>query len=120
MFNSYSVTPNVDARTTNNSTLNFNSVSGTLCKSHPKSVFVWFQLGSNFEKYLMCANPKFNMTKKKDEYKGNNWEKNNSYERDFESVVVLQTMLTGEDRVIAEIVRSDDFYEPIKEITDGE
>ena len=119
MLNTYKVTPktDVDARTTNN--LSFNAVSGTLCKSHPKSIFLWFQLGSKHEEYLMRANPKFNMTKKLDEYEGSQYVKKSAYEKDFEPVVVLQTMLTGEDRVLAEIVRADDFYEPVKEVADA-
>ena len=120
MFNTYRLTPktDVDARSTNN--LNFNAVSGTLCKSHPKSIFVWFELGSRCEKYLMRANPKFNMRKIKEEYKGTNWDKNHDYEKDFEPVVVLQAMLTGENRVLAEIVKAEDFYEHVKAVADGD
>lgn len=95
MLNSYSVTPKVDARTT----LDFNAVSGTIFKSHPKSIFVWFQYGSETQKNLMGANPLYNF--------------DNQYLNSKEPTILLQMMLTGENRVIAEIIKETDFEEKI-------
>lgn len=114
MLNRYSVTPKVDARTTNNYSLDFNAVSGTLCKSHPRSIFVWFQHGSDLEKRLMGPNPTYRFDFEK-EKKYTSYdrvglpESHYGYVSDEEPVVLLQMMLTGENRVIAEIVRADDF-----------
>ena len=35
-------------------------------------------------------------------------------------MVVLQAMLTGENRVLAEIVKAEDFYEHVKAVADGD
>lgn len=108
MLNSYSVTPEVDASTSNRYSMEFNAVSGTLCRSHPKSVFVWFQNGSKHADMVMGANPSFAFSKKKESWhdEEGKWHYN---ELKTEPIVVLQIMLTGDNRVIAEIVRSDDF-----------
>lgn len=116
MLNSYNVTPKVDAQTTNN--LNFNAVSGTLCKSHPKSIFVWFQHGSALEKSLMGAEPKYRFDLEK-HYYGSYPNRQWKYEHDEEPAVLLQLMLTGENRVLAEIIREADLYPTSEENDDG-
>lgn len=120
MFNSYKVTPKaeVDARTTNN--LNFNAVSGTLCKSHPKSTFVWFQHESKLEESLMGANPKYRFDPNRSDRKYDSDLRKFVHIDPREDAIVLQIMLTGENRVIAEIVKADDFYELAKEVVDGD
>lgn len=115
MFNTYKVTPKVDASSTHN--LNFNAVSGTLCKSHPKSVFAWFHKDSPVGEKIMGPHPtyRFDFEKRANRISryGYGYEETRyEYANGEEPVVVLQVMLTGEDNVIAEIVRADDFYEP--------
>lgn len=65
-----------------------NAVSGTLRKSHPKSQFVLTPLDFN-STYLFDPKPKY---QNKD-------------------VVVLQTMLIGDNRGLVEIVYASDFEE---------
>lgn len=65
-----------------------NAVSGTLRKSHPKSQFVLTSLDFN-RTYLFDPKPKY---QNKD-------------------VVVLQTMLIGDNRGLVEIVYKSDFEE---------
>ena len=94
----------VKCPTVNSSTsLNINAVSGTVCKNHPKSVFVWIKRGSDVERDLMCAEPKFRFDLTKPT--GYSY-----YKHPKESAVVLQAMLTGGDSIIAEIVRESDFF----------
>lgn len=119
MLNSYRVTPKVDARTTNNYALDFNAVSGTLCKSHPKSFFVWFQKDSEVERWLMGAHPSYCVAGKKESWTDDEG-KFHYQEYKQEPVVLLQAMLTGENRVIAEIVREEDFCVPVKGVPDGD
>ena len=114
MFNSYRVTPKVDARSTNNYSFDFNAVSGTLCRSHPKSMFIWFQQGSKYDEMVMGANPCFTFSHKKESWhdEDGNWH----YEEiKPDPIVVLQIMLTGDNRVIAEIVKEDDFEVSVDE-----
>lgn len=98
--------------TTNNS-LAINAVSGTICKNHPNSVFVWFQRGSALEKELMCGTPVFRFDTRQTYHRGDGplYSGYRTYDHEKEPVVVLQAMLTGEDRVIAEIVRASDFFD---------
>lgn len=117
MLNTYKVTPKVDASSTHHHNLNFNAVSGTLCKSHPKSVFAWFHKDSPVGEKMMgpCPTYRFDFEKRANRTSrcGYGYEETRyEYVNGEEPVVVLQVMLTGEDNVIAEIVRADDFYEP--------
>lgn len=109
MLNHYTVTPKVNAPTTNNNNFNFNAVSGTIFKSHPKSFFRWFQYGSKVEERLMGHRSEYVFNPEKQSWR----DENGKYQYGIkpESVIVLQMMLTGENRVLAEIVREQDYYE---------
>lgn len=78
----------------NTNTFNYsiNAVSGTLRKSHPKSKIV-----------LRClsAGPR--------EFNTHNPTVYDSYEKREKSIVVLQTMLCGDDRILIEYVETKDF-----------
>ena len=82
MFNTYNPT-------TNNN-LNINAVGGMLIKNHPKSFIVQCQFGSNIAKNLFnTSSPEFY----------------------FKEVVILQTLLCGNDRVMCEVVFKKDWDE---------
>lgn len=120
MLNTYKVTPKVDASSTHHHNLNFNAVSGTLCKSHPRSVFAWFHKDSPVGEKLMgpCPTYRFDFEKRANRTSrcGYGYEETRyEYVNGEEPVVVLQVMLTGEDSVIAELVRADDFDDALPE-----
>ena len=71
---------------------NVNAVSGTLRKSHPKSKMIIRNLDSNSS--LFDDEPKLYI---------------NRYV--VKDVVVLQTMLCGDNKVLVEYVLKEDFYE---------
>ena len=73
------------------------AVSGTLVKTSPKSFFEKFHIDSDMADWLFDSNPKL---------KG-------AYGK-FKSVVVLQVMLCGEKKLIAEIMWKDDYDEMVK------
>jgi hypothetical protein len=81
MFNSYS--------SNNNFSYNINAVSGTLRKSHPKSKFCVREVDSS--SYIF------------------NDEKPRLVYGSHEEIVVLQAMLTGENKVLVEYVLKKDF-----------
>lgn len=83
MFNSYS--------TQNCFSYNINAVSGTLRKSHPKSKFCVREIKDNL--YI------FSEYKPRLDYKNN------------EEIVILQAMLTGENKMLVEYVLKEDFEE---------
>lgn len=94
MLNSYSKAYN---------NLNINAVSGTLIKSHPKSFFKTMHSSSGLAESVLSEKPKMSIGKY-----------NHNYGRYEEvDVIVLQVMLTGNDRhdLMVEIVRRDDFLE---------
>lgn len=84
MFNTYNPT-------TNNS-LNINAVGGMLVKNHPNSFIVQCQFGSEIAKNLFnTSSPEFY----------------------FKKVVILQTLLCGNDRVMCEVVFKEDWDKPL-------
>ena len=84
MFNSYS--------NSNHFSYNINAVSGTLRKSHPKSKFCVRKVDDN--------NPIFDDIKPR--LKWDQWAM---------EIVILQAMLTGENRILVEYVYKEDFEE---------
>lgn len=84
MFNTYNPT-------TNNN-MNINAVGGMLVKNHPDSFIVQCQFGSNFAKNLFNTQcPEFH----------------------YRKVVILQTLLCGNDRVMCEVVFKEDWDKPL-------
>lgn len=71
---------------------NVNAVSGTLRKSHPKSKMVLKHLSNGPREF--------------DPWKPQTWI---SEHRRAEDIVVLQVMLCGNDQVLIEVVRVEDF-----------
>lgn len=109
MLNSFSVTPKVDARTTNHNNLTFNAVAGTLYKSHPESVFV--RLKEDEYDGLLCGEPKY-LFEPKEKIKSY-WDDNDNHHfkrirPEPEPAVVLQVMLMSEG-VLCEIVRKSEY-----------
>ena len=86
MFNSYS--------NSNHFSYNINAVSGTLRKSHPKSKFCVRKVDEN--------NAIFDS--KKPRLVWDQW---------AVEVVILQAMLTGENKILVEYVYKEDFEEEI-------
>ena len=95
MLNSYSRGGNGG-----NANVNINAISGTIVKNHRESFILDYHLDSTIGKRLMVSNPK--LSKRTDKY-----EYNNGYE-DL-PVVILQTMVCGDLRVISEIMWKEDF-----------
>ena len=87
MFNSYSVD--------NHFSYNVNAVSGTLRKSHPKSKFCVREVKDN--------QPIFSEYKPRLDYS------------DDKEIVILQAMLTGENKILVEYVLKEDFEEMVGE-----
>ncbi|SDC60373.1 hypothetical protein SAMN04488013_10739 [Marinilactibacillus psychrotolerans] len=83
--------------------LAINAVSGTLIKSHPKSFFQYYQLGSPMAKQLSGRNPTYST--------GKYGESGYSRHPIQESVVILQTMLVGDQYLMSEIVCEKDYLE---------
>ena len=84
MFNTY--------KPTTNNNLNINAVGGMLVKNHPKSFIVQCQFGSNIAQRLFnTSSPEFS----------------------FREVVILQTLLCGDDRVMCEVVYKEYWDEPL-------
>lgn len=80
----------------NNNTFNYNinAVSGTLRKSHPKSKMIVRELAGH-----PC------------EFSSRNPQVYDSTTRDYKSIVVLQAMLCGDNKVLIEYVLKEDFEE---------
>lgn len=80
----------------NNSTFNYNinAVSGTLRKSHPKSKMIVRELTGH-----PC------------EFSSRNPQVYDSTIREYKSIVVLQAMLCGDNKVLIEYVLKEDFEE---------
>lgn len=92
MFNSYEYNPTQK--------VSINAVSGTLSKTCEKSWFVSYKYTQNGFEHLMSDKPTLQL------------ENQSIYERT--DVVVLQTMLMGDERVLFEIIKKSDF-EQLKE-----
>ena len=113
MFNN-TVVKSPTVNTPVNNTLNFNAVSGTLCKSHPKSFFKWFHLDSEYAKSVLKWNPEVRLNYHKHtvhpSWGGRDYQ---DFDEPEQKIVILQLMLTGEDRVLAEIVKESDLIEDV-------
>ena len=83
-----------------NASVNINAISGTIVKNHIKSFILDYHLDSPIGKKLMVSDPKLAKRTNKYDY-------NNGYE-DL-PVVILQTMVCGDLRVMSEIMWKDDF-----------
>ena len=105
MFNTY--------RPTHNSynSLNINAVSGMLVKNHPKSFMVQCCFGSKIANRLFnTEKPTFAIEHTK--YRESRYGCRESYkEYEYKDVVVLQTLLCGDDRVMCEVVFKEDWDE---------
>lgn len=111
MFNTYNST----YRPTHNAynSLNINAVSGMLVKNHPKSFMVQCQFGSDIaDRLFNTERPTFRIKHKKyrdAKYYG----KESYYEYEYKDVVVLQTLLCGDNRVMCEIVFKEDWEDGV-------
>ncbi|SDW49019.1 hypothetical protein SAMN05216391_10926 [Lachnospiraceae bacterium KHCPX20] len=83
MFNSYNVS--------NPQTVNINAVSGTIVKNYKDSFILRFYMKSKMAENLLDKKPRL--------------QKHSGYE----SVVVLQVMLCGEQEFLAEVMWKEDF-----------
>lgn len=109
MFNSYHGGDNYN-------TLKINACSGGIYKTYKESWFVYFDLGSTLSKVLFrkddvfynSVRDKYNNKGYSDDYSGHNDSKN------YKEVIVLQMVISGENRVIAEIMYKEDFEEYFK------
>ena len=113
MFNTYNQT----YRPTHNAynSLNINAVSGMLVKNHPKSFMVQCQFGSKMaDRLFNTENPYWLVPK--NGYSYSRWNKQrevngDKYDYVDKDVVVLQTLLCGDDYVMCEIVFKEDWDE---------
>ena len=96
MLNSYSYSAN--------QSIKINAVSGTLVKNYKDSFFLTYELGSSYVRMLHSKDPEF-------------------YRVDSEytkvPVVVIQTMVVGENRVMSEVMYKKDF-DKLFEVAGGE
>lgn len=83
-----------------NASVSINAISGTIVKNHRESFILDYHLDSPIGKKLMVSDPKLSIRTNKFSY-------NNGYE-DI-PVVILQTMVCGDLRVISEIMWKEDF-----------
>lgn len=93
-----------EANPVTNNSISINSVSGTLSKTFKKSFFKTFEFGSKrAEGVFDEENPRLS-----DWYKDSfgYWQESN-----IKPIVVLQTMLCGNDRVLVEMIRKEDYEE---------
>jgi hypothetical protein len=86
MFNSYS---------SSKTNININAVSGTIVKNHKDSFILDYHLDSTLGRRLMTANPTL--------------ERKIEYYNSTQPVVILQSMVCGDLRVISEIMWKSDF-----------
>ena len=93
MFNSYNYSSNQNIK--------INAISGTLVKNYADSFFLDYDLHSEYAKMLHSKNPEF-------------YKRESAYNK--EPVVVLQTMVVGENRVISEIIYKKDFDKIFEEV----
>lgn len=78
--------------------LKINAVGGTLIKSHPKSFFIF----SNYSNSRL-----FNVAGKSEILIKHGI--NRPYDDEYEEVVIIQSMLTGDNIVMCEIVKLEDY-----------
>ncbi len=86
--------------------LKVNSVSGLIIKTNPKSFFKTFEIGSEYAKNLLCESPRIMVEKERYYCQSDRYT--------YESAVVLQIMVCGENRVIAEIMLKEDYDECLR------
>lgn len=96
MLNSYSSTK---------TNININAVSGTIVKNHKDSFILDYHLDSTLGKRLMSANPSL--------------ERKIEYYSSAQPVVILQSMVCGDLRVISEIMWKSDFEALFNEHGEG-
>lgn len=97
-----------EANPITNNSISINAVSGTLSKTFKKSFFQTFEFGSRQSDTVFDENnPRISY-----------WEKFNGewYEKEKKAIpiVVLQTMLCGNNRVLVELIRKEDYEEMFK------
>lgn len=97
MFNNYS-----------SNTIKINAISGTLVKNYKDSFFLDYDIGSNLADALHSADPRYYA-------KGRRY--HSLREEDTEPVVILQTMLISEKRVMSEVIYKSDFDNLFSEVT---
>ena len=85
--------------------LKVNSISGLIIKTNPKSFFKAFDTHSEVAKSLLSKNPQI------EEYRFNCYGRREYFNIE---VVILQIMVCGDDRVIAEIMLKEDYDECLK------
>lgn len=123
MLNSYSFTANPSQTVSN--ALSINAVSGTMSKRHPLSRFVIVP-ASEAEKIFDPENPRINwgkVTVRKTEsvidwdspptafgHRSKYIEKSVEQDKE-ESIVVLQAMILGDNKLLCEVVRTEDWIE---------
>ena len=100
MLNTYSQT---QIRNSNTYNYNINAVSGTIRKSHPKSIITKVKLDDTI---LDKVNPKYTVTTRK--YSGSNDYHGYNDSQDY-PVIILQVMLCGNDYCLVEFVKEEDF-----------
>lgn len=103
-----------------NTTTNIDAVSGSLSKSHPKSVMLTMEFNSPLYKSLFRGNPKYRFNKSRTlhhsaedpidwySYLDSTWY---TYDYPEEEIIVLQTMILGHNQILVEIVRKSDMEE---------
>lgn len=91
MFNNYDVT----------NTLKINACSGGIYKTYRESWFNSFSLGSNLADRLF-KKEKVYYSPREDDYSDYSYD-------DYKEILILQMIICGENRVIAEIITKEDF-----------
>lgn len=99
MFNNYS-----------SNTIKINAISGTLVKNYKDSFFLDYDIGSNLADALHSAAPRYYAKGRRCFY--------SLREEDTEPVVILQTMLISEKRVMSEVIYKSDFDKLFSEVTE--
>ena len=97
MFNNYS-----------SNTIKINAISGTLVKNYKDSFFLDYDIGSNLANALHSAEPRY--------YAKGSYHQSLRKE-DAQPVVILQTMLISEKRVMSEVIYKSDFDKLFSEVT---
>lgn len=95
----------VDNHSQNNFNYNINAVSGTIRKSHPKSIITKVKLDDTL---LDKVKPMYK-TKKYHESSESDWRSQGYYSDVENPVVILQVMLCGDNQCLVEFVLKEDF-----------
>ncbi len=98
---------NYEANPITNNNISVNAVSGTLSKTFRKSYFITCEFGSTLAKGI------FNKEKPNLAYKDSYYVQHKGTE-----IVVLQTMLCGENRILAEVINKTDYDEMFEKLGD--